>query len=89
MSGPEDDHRPDVEKLRQLTSEARRLGESPQTQTTRLRIMLLKKDLQGLLKDLRQGRTEVGRQKARQLAVSTAAGAYARIRALSKPGNRR
>lgn len=88
MSEPEDD-RPDLGKLRELTAEARRLGESPKTQTNRLRILLLKKDLQNLLRQLNLGLGEIGRQKSRQLAATNAASAYARIRSLGKPGNRR
>ncbi|MBD8891326.1 hypothetical protein [Roseibium litorale] len=64
-------------QLRRLSSEIRRLARDQGNPAARLNLLLLKRDLQDLLREMRAGKTEVSSTQSRAHSASRVAGAYA------------
>ncbi|SHM37977.1 hypothetical protein [Roseibium suaedae] len=64
-------------RLRRLSSEIRRLARNLDTPAARLNLLLLKHDLQDLLREMRAGKAEVSSTQSRAHSASRVAGAYA------------
>lgn len=89
MKKQTDDSKLLFNKLKTLVAEAGRLGKTEESPSRQLRILLLKKDLQDLLKQLRREKDQLDAQRSQQTKLTAAATAYSRIGALTKPGRRR
>lgn len=78
-----------TERLKRLQAEAQVLLKAAPGNSRKLKMLLLKNDLQELLRELRKGQAGVGQQRSSQLAASTAATAYAAIHQLQKAARRK
>ncbi len=63
---------------RRLMAQVRSLEVSAGSASSRLKLMLLKRDLQDVVRDLREQQSLVGQQMSRSTAVTQAVNAYAR-----------
>jgi|GEM_PF-2816702 len=66
------------ERHRRLKADIRKLEAEPRSQATKLKLLVLRRDLQDLVRRMRQEQTEVGQQMSRSTAVTQAVNAYAR-----------
>lgn len=62
--------------LRRLTSELHSLEKAPDEPSKKLRMLLLKRDFEDLLKEMREAQAEVGETISRSSASARAASAY-------------
>ena len=66
------------EKRKRLKAEIDRLVTAPASPANRLKLLILKRDLQDLVRQMRQNQAAVGQQMSRSTAVTQAVHAYAR-----------
>ncbi|PVB61951.1 hypothetical protein [Labrenzia sp. 011] len=66
------------EQHRRLKADIMKLEAETRSQATRLKLQVLKRDLQDLVRRMRREQAEVGQQMSRSTAVTQAVNAYAR-----------
>lgn len=66
-----------LRQIRSLSAEIRRQADDQANPSARLNLLLLKRDLQDLLQEMRTGQAEVSSTLSRAHSASRAAGAYA------------
>ncbi|MBN9672041.1 hypothetical protein [Roseibium aggregatum] len=66
------------EKHRRLKQEIRRLEAEPRSPATKLKLLVAKRNLQDLIRHMREKQAEAGSQMSRSTAVSQAVNVYAR-----------
>ncbi|KZM50498.1 hypothetical protein [Labrenzia sp. OB1] len=66
------------ERYRRLKDDILKLEAESRSQSTRLKLLVLKRDLQDLVRKMRQEQAEVGQQMSQSTAVTQAVNAYAR-----------
>lgn len=66
------------EKRKRLKSDLQKLAAAPDSPATRLKLLIAKRDLQDLVRQMREHQTAAGQQMARSTAVTQAVNAYAR-----------
>jgi len=66
------------ERRRRLMAETGVLAKSPRTAATRLKLLVLKRDLQEVVRCLRERQAAIGNRMSRSTAAAQAVNAYAR-----------
>lgn len=66
------------ERYRRLKDDILKLEAESRSQATRLKLLVLKRDLQDLVRKMRQEQAEVGQQMSQSTAVTQAVNAYAK-----------
>lgn len=75
---------PLLKRLKELSAEAERLSEIAPTSSKRLRLLLLKKDIEEFLTLLKREQAKVGAKRSGQLAAFRGTSAYTRTGQLKK-----